>query len=1074
MKPIARIAFLSLWMSLWTTISLAPPARTAWDPEDPLGGERMLLPSYEIMALRADPVLLPRLYDATGDAATDGVVRTEVFTPPTGYRGQGYDFDGVAADFDGDGIDEFAYAYEANDGRAYLRIMETDEGPSGSVSGLYAALGVMGGDTYERQIRLVAGNMDADPEIELAFAYRTSSSSMYVEFLEVDAATLESTRQGGSSVSNTIQGGFTCSTISGAVRSRFDLAMSDLDGDGLDEVVLANLVHVCDTVSSSQVFVTRYKGGPGGVVQSGFSQALYFSFPYTNPRNFYESVAIAVGDFDGGPSDKQVAIVAKTISFTAREVWSQFVGVSAEDGLEIVSGPQKIEDLRSTPVVRDDRLDVEAADLDRDGRAELVMLEGHRLLIHRMNGSYLLARNASASAVIGIVTPSSESGLGRLVVADLDASVSETFMPEIVVANATNLTMDIFRPFKDPNNGNWSLDKIATPPLANEINADMTLVALNVDDDGVYLGTPRAELREAVFQPVVILNAPPVHFDVVDSQVYDVSGCWDLDECEHAAMFTATSDQEMQIETEVTADWSVSSELRASASFALGFIESSIEATLGAEVGGGFSRIQSNSTFKTIGLGALAAREDLVFGTLSDYMVFEYPVFADANRTQPVTHVVAVVPGEVEEAWRTLKSITDFGVLQNHEPGNLLSYSASTEPLDNEMLEIDLPFQNLGPSLQISESSRYDWFLDFGDVVEIAQEQSSQQSVSAGFDADFEGGAFGITAGFGISVDGRYGSGGINTHRTVATSQNSLDVTLSNIESDLPVDGFQTSSDWATYNVTPYAYWSYSGALVVDYAVELPLGLATAPSFWRQLYGLEADLTWSMPWRLDAAKEGFPNEVLLAERTRDLIAFPALPELGERVTLQARVQNYSLVSAELPVVFFYQGDTSGPNQFLGVGRFESSLSEIPARGEAIVSLEDFAPPSGIVPETRIYAVIHAAGEMRVDNNQAWNFAGFRSLPSCANGLDDDGDGDVDGEDDECLVGGDPQEVPEPGVGLALAVGAFGLGALRRRSITAMETGRTRVSRSTQRASRSMPADGPVDLNRHIGGGENGP
>lgn len=107
-----------------------------------------------------------------------------------------------------------------------------------------------------------------------------------------------------------------------------------------------------------------------------------------------------------------------------------------------------------------------------------------------------------------------------------------------------------------------------------------------------------------------------------------------------------------------------------------------------------------------------------------------------------------------------------------------------------------------------------------------------------------------------------------------------------------------------------------------------------APSFWRQLYGLDAHLTWSMPWRLDAAKEGFPNPVLLAERTRDLIAFPALPALGETVTLQARVQNYSLVPAEVPVVFFDRGDASGPSEFLGVG-----LSALRRRSAAAIGVE---------------------------------------------------------------------------------------------------------------------------------------
>ncbi len=324
-------------------VTATASGQAPYDPADPLGGERMLLPSNEIMALRAEPVLTPRLYDALGDADIDGVIRTEVFTPPTGYRGEGYDFDGVAADFDHDGVDEFAYAYEAADGRAYLRIMETDEGPGGTVSGLYAAYEPMGGDLYDRQIRLVAGNMDADANLELVLAYQTWNGGTHLEFIEVDSATLEPSlvarfpdgdpvgHPNGESLCTGIWGG-------GIAKRRFDIALADLDGDQYDDLVHARLSHACGGgigAYTSSVKVQLWIGSGGVPAYVGSMLIMGRSLSITDTNDFWDALAIAVGDFDGGQPNKQIAVVAKSIFSGRRELVAQFVAAPLATGLQV-------------------------------------------------------------------------------------------------------------------------------------------------------------------------------------------------------------------------------------------------------------------------------------------------------------------------------------------------------------------------------------------------------------------------------------------------------------------------------------------------------------------------------------------------------------------------------------------------------------------------------------------------------------------------------------------------------------------------------------------------------------------
>lgn len=142
-------------------------AQTSFDISDPLKGDRMLVPSQEIIALRADPVLTMRLHDAIGDVAQGGTTGPTVVTPPTGYRGGGYDFDGINADFDGDGLKEFAHVYEATDGSAYTRVVDIDDGVVSTPPNATRALNAMGGEPHKGQLRLLAGNTHGDSKLEL-------------------------------------------------------------------------------------------------------------------------------------------------------------------------------------------------------------------------------------------------------------------------------------------------------------------------------------------------------------------------------------------------------------------------------------------------------------------------------------------------------------------------------------------------------------------------------------------------------------------------------------------------------------------------------------------------------------------------------------------------------------------------------------------------------------------------------------------------------------------------------------------------------------------------------------------
>ena len=52
------------------------------------------------------------------------------------------------------------------------------------------------------------------------------------------------------------------------------------------------------------------------------------------------------------------------------------------------------------------------------------------------------------------------------------------------------------------------------------------IVMGDFDGGGLSLGKPKYFRKSTIQQPLVILNAPPIHFDVIDGAVYDLNGCY--------------------------------------------------------------------------------------------------------------------------------------------------------------------------------------------------------------------------------------------------------------------------------------------------------------------------------------------------------------------------------------------------------------------------------------------------------------------------------------------------------------------------------------------------------------------
>jgi PKD repeat protein len=251
-----------------------------------------------------------------------------------------------------------------------------------------------------------------------------------------------------------------------------------------------------------------------------------------------------------------------------------------------------------------------------------------------------------------------------------------------------------------------------------------------------------------------------------------------------------------------------------------------------------------------------------------------------------------------------------------------------------------------------------------------------------------------VSAGLEVGVEGSYNRAEISTQKVILSEEFVVNFVYGNVNPAI--------AD-ANYRITPFVYWAYNGALVVDYAVQVENSSAGFPTdWWRTHYGRQPDPAFLLPWRLERERLGYATPDYKLNLTKDILFDPPNAQAGEVVTLTARIHNYSLLATSGPTaVRFYLGDPdAGGSPIVGLNGESQVLTAGPiqARGNAIVRMPWRVPEGLRYP--RIYAVIDPDGqtsEVHEDNNKAYAIlgaydgsgpplAGFSSAPAAAESL----------------------------------------------------------------------------------------
>lgn len=760
-------------------------------------------------------------------------------------------------------------------------------------------------------------------------------------------------------------------------RVRYSVTTGDFNGDGTDEVALLR----ADGASGFfyEATLQIYDIDDGTMISKGSAQV---STGFNAPLQQFEMCAVA-GEFIPG-GGKEIAICMSLFHGTSfRKVQAEVVTLST-DLMTIGQGNY------FTPTFSQGSITLGASvgDLIGDERDELVVLAGTTAFIMTMTtgdslnvlpafqvlpSQYAYGNDITRAMHDHVkITDVDQDGAKDIVVVydrigSGDGGINIRVFG-VDTAGVASLKGELLHDEADPIPG-------SDPPLYEF--RPYTFAVGNFDGLNFTIGQPEHHVLQGVAQPIVMLNAPPVHFDMLNGTVYDVNQCFNNGSCDFGATYRKQTTTSIEVSTTVQSDWLVSSGLSLSGSVSLGATVEGAPLGVGGSVtaevsvnyehrmlaiyGENFSNTGSSGTTLTIGVEVTAREDDRLYSTVTDYDVWEYPLY-HGNEPFPRSTILTFVPLNVQATWFPSKSYAATAHVPDHEVGNVLSYPAYVQLEQNPNLDQAIAADYNNDSFVLDASSNYDWYLSMVNF----ESSSADTSRVVGMDVGLGMGP--------IRFDGNYSDKQLRSHTVSVTDQIDLQVHLGSVD---------MSIGDAKYTVTPYAYWDKNGALVVDYAAKPEIAPPGFPqTWWQQQYSGKPDPTFVLPWRLDPEKGFAISEPAKRKQTKDIFFSPNHVRTGDTMTVTARVRNFSLLGTQQPVTaHFYLGDPeAGGEPMVGLHGSNEVVTSgpIPAQGRLDVELL-WVIPDDLSTFPRIYVVLDEDGaidEIHEDNNTGFNVMWF--------------------------------------------------------------------------------------------------
>ena len=925
-------------------------------PQDPFLGGYMLANSAEITYVHAGSTgttLSRRFWDCD---TTSGILiagPTSLFPDSSGI-GAGRFMDVVAGDFDGDAFDEVITAWAGGDRTLFLAV----EAPRRSGGGVWEAgsrnIVHSLSDIVQSNLHLVRGNFDLDPEAELLVGYWAMNGNIVLVLYDVSSS-LELTRTASLPA-------VTYGSIAAGI-AQFHLAAGDFDKDGLDEVVMVRTV--AGTPVDIRCSVYDYYW-PAAMFNPGAD--VLVNLRDIGNGAWRDDFVLTTGDYDDDGADEAIVLYQEGYwgsLFIMARVDLIMLPISVSPNLDALVGEagtmcdtwQASEDIPPGGGVS-----IVSDDFDMTGGDEVIVAGLSHVSLWQMTTWPAFALRASTA----FNTRSGEESRRMISIADLNGSASQaSWTPEVVVADYVSSTwFSTAAGTARVRTLGVNIDTLTTPHSITGFiskgeqqltSVDVSRYALatgDFDGDAIRLRTPRLITKEKFVQPLVILNVPPTHYDILDGAIYDVCKQYPGN-YSFKATYVKGSSTTGEFSTQQTQDWSTSMSIGGTFKQVLGL-------NFSRTCGESFSKKTESGSTIQITDEVFTSGDDYIFASVSEYAFWEYPLYAAG---EDLGSVLVSIPKLTKLEWLPSKSPEAFHFEPSHEVGNVLSYMTAPELggcFDIESI-VCADFQGY----TVSEKAGKTW------EVFLSQSQGTEQewTKSVGTEVGASLSGWGIELG----VKRSYSSKEVTIHKSKATRD--VKITLEVGEPD-------ASIGMADYSVTPVVYWSTTGALVVDYATEPKVWQfpdTSLRTWWQRHYQTYPDPALLLPWRYDPEKTGDTVSIAgMRNLTKSLRLSPSVAHVGDTIKVSVRVYNYSLVATLGPVaVRFYVGDPdSGGLPLVGLGGMTefTTGTALPARGSSMITTYGVVSGENLPAATRIYAVLDPGREIveiTEENNDGW-------------------------------------------------------------------------------------------------------
>ncbi|HXH17950.1 MAG TPA: T9SS type A sorting domain-containing protein [Chitinophagales bacterium] len=900
-------------------------------------------------------------YNRAAANVNQRIVYDHALTHPTAWNTVGSKAMNILTlDLDGDKYDEVIEAHESNQGITIgVPFMQRSPLMTDSLHGNFITTGITVG-TDEPRFKLAKGDFRRNGKYYFAIAYRDyTADKINIEIRNVDIVT-----HFGTQLARIASDSF--HAFSGSRIEVFDITINDFDGDSIPDLALCALER---TPGGMSCYLRTFKVTPGADVYNGWTITPMGkqTVTPTGTTSDWENIAISSGLYDSTAApQRQIAVGLAYIDpndntkmYTQLYIASTGSGAGGLNTISISgSNYSSRQTFNALPA-----LSIQSGDLNSNANEEIVFASGNNFWIFSVGDNMTVTSKTSASGG-GVSNDFYQQANNNsyLSIGDVDLDLEN----DILMVTAGN----------DGNTSQWfSVYVFGVDPTLSAVTVkgvDGTFQEVTYSGfSGAYryaaafgefsggrgiLKDPTHFTRK-ILTPLIVNNGPPYHFDILDSMVADITDCFPNFTCDMNSQYKEVTTTSSTLQTTLKSDWGVSGTLSAGGTVLGVGLKASVTAKYGEE----FSNTQMSTTTVQISTLSTAKADDQIYGVVSDYDIYEYPVDSSGIT---IGYVLAMMRrGNPIVQWMDSKSNDAFGYIPDHEVGNLLSYPPNSEfPTYSGNLATIKP----GTGFNVGSGGTLNFSMVFTDFAS----SSVSETQSFGLEVNASASYYGVS----LEAKGTYNSSEMTSHTSTAQTEISY---ISNLTTPLN----PLFSD-ANYTMTPYVYWAKNGALSLGYSVDPSLPGGGTNNFWSNYYVDKPDLTMIMPWKYDPEKGYSLGTTPDKRRLCKSLSFNKTSFItGDTVLITAYIHNYSFKTYTGDVEFqFYAGDPDNGGMLMADINGQTTISvngTFPARGRTPIQFH-WLVPAGVNPGPRIYLVIdpnNLISEVHEDNNTGFSTLG---------------------------------------------------------------------------------------------------